>query len=193
VGIAFPDVPTIYVSFNHEPDTPNSEGSGTATEFIAAYRTFVTVMREQGVTNARWAFTTAMRNYSVSQTSRKYAPKYYPGDDWIDVIAIDAYNMYCRKLNGSFANPWRSLATLLAPFMQFVALSRCIPDPTPCWPSGARLRTRRMPHGRRRGSSMPAHCSSSPGRAVRRDLLVEPAVAHLRQLRLRGSPRALPR
>ena len=112
----------IYVSFNHEPDTSNSQRSGTATEFIAAYRKFVTVMRDQNVTNARFAFTTAVRNYSVSPTSRKYAPKYFPGEEWIDVIAIDAYNMYCRKKSGGFANPWRSLDQLLQPFMQFVAL-----------------------------------------------------------------------
>jgi hypothetical protein len=111
----------IYVSFNHEPDTSNSQRSGTATQFIAAYRKFVTVMRNENVSNARFAYTTAVRNYSVSPTSAKYAPKYYPGDAWIDVIAIDAYNMYCRKKDGSFANPWRSLAQLLVPFMQFVA------------------------------------------------------------------------
>lgn len=111
----------VYVSFNHEPDTSNSQRSGTPTDFIAAYRHFVDVMREQDVTNARFAFTTAVRNYSVSPTSRKYAPKYYPGDAWIDAIAVDAYNMYCRTRSGSFANPWRSLDTLLQPFMAFVA------------------------------------------------------------------------
>jgi hypothetical protein len=83
-------------------------------------------MRDEAVTNARFAYTTAVRNYSVSATSSKYAPKFYPGDAWIDAIAIDAYNMYCRTKNGSFANPWRSLATLLAPFMTFVASH---PDP----------------------------------------------------------------
>ena len=56
-----------------------------------------------------------MRNYSVSPTSAKYAPKYYPGDAWVDDIAIDAYNMYCRKKNGSFANPWRSLGRRCSP------------------------------------------------------------------------------
>jgi hypothetical protein len=29
--------------------------------------------------------------------------------------------MYCRTKSGGFANPWRSLATILAPFMQFAA------------------------------------------------------------------------
>jgi hypothetical protein len=111
----------IYLSFNHEPDTSNSQASGNATQFIAAYRKFVTVMRAQNVTNARFAFTTAVRNYSISPSNAKYAPQYYPGDAWVDVIAIDAYNMYCRAKNGTFPNPWRSLATVLAPFMTFAA------------------------------------------------------------------------
>lgn len=111
----------IYLSFNHEPDTSNSQRSGTPSQFIAAYRKFVTVMREQNVTNAHFAFTTAVRNYSISPTNNKYAPKYYPGDAWIDAIAIDVYNMYCRKKDGTFAYPWRSLESLLGPFMTFVA------------------------------------------------------------------------
>jgi hypothetical protein len=117
----------LYVAFNHEPDTSNSQKSGTPTEFIAAWQKWVSVMRAEGVTNARWAYTTAVRNYSVSTTSRKYAPKYYPGDSWVDVIAVDAYNMYCKRKDGAFANPWRSLATLLDPFMQFVSLHPGIP------------------------------------------------------------------
>lgn len=111
----------IYVAFNHEPDTSNSQRSGTAVQFIAAWQKFVTVMHAENVANARMAWTVAVRSFSQPTSSKKYAPKYYPGDSWVDVIAVDAYNMYCKRKNGSFANPWRSLATLLAPFMQFVA------------------------------------------------------------------------
>ena len=111
----------IFVAFNHEPDTTNSQKSGTPTQFIAAWRKWVSVMGSEGVANAHWAYTTAVRNYSVSTTSSQYAPKFYPGDAWVDDIAVDAYNMYCRRKDGTFANPWRSLATLLAPFMTFVA------------------------------------------------------------------------
>lgn len=117
----------VYVAFNHEPDTSNSQRSGTAAQFIAAWRKFITVMQAEGVDNAHFAWTTAVRNYSVSPTSVKYAPKYYPGDQWTEIIAVDAYNMYCRKKNGSFANPWRSLAQLLDPFMAFVAQHPGIP------------------------------------------------------------------
>lgn len=107
----------IYVTFNHEPDTANSQASGTPAAYIAAYRKFVTVMRAENVTNAKWAWTAAARNFDG--TTKQYAPSYYPGDAWVDVIAIDAYNMYCQTKSGSWANPWRSLAQILAPFMAF--------------------------------------------------------------------------
>jgi len=110
----------MYVTFNHEPDTANSQGSGTPAEYIAAYRNFVTVMQAENVTNATWAWTTAARNYGSGKPAR-YAPNYYPGDAWVDVLAIDAYNMYCRTKSGAWANPWRSLATILTPFMNFAA------------------------------------------------------------------------
>lgn len=111
----------MYLSFNHEPETSVSFVSGSAAEYIAAWRAFVGVFRDRGVTNVTWAWTTAVRNFSQSPTSRKYAPAYYPGDDWVNVLAVDAYNMYCLRKDGRYANPWRSLATLLAPFMTFAA------------------------------------------------------------------------
>jgi hypothetical protein len=48
-------------------------------------------------------------------------PSTAPGDAWVDNVAVDAFNIYCRTKSGSFANPWRSLATRLDPFIQFVA------------------------------------------------------------------------
>jgi len=116
----------IYVTFNHEPDTSNSQASGTPEQYVAAYRNFITVMRAEGVTNATWAWTTAARNYGLGKPAQ-YAPNYYPGDAWVDVIAIDAYNIYCQTKTGTWANPWRSLETILAPFMAFAANHPGIP------------------------------------------------------------------
>jgi hypothetical protein len=109
----------IFVAFNHEPDTAHSQGSGTASQFIAAWQKFVTVMRDQGVTNARFAWTVAVRSFSLSPTNARYAPNYYPGDAWVDDIAVDAYNMYCLRKDGSYSRPWTSLQGLLSPFVQF--------------------------------------------------------------------------
>jgi beta-mannanase len=108
---------TIYVSFNHEPDNSNSRPSGGPADYIAAYRNFISVMRAEGVTNAIWAWTGASRNFATGTT--RYAPDYYPGDDVVDAIAVDAYNMYCQTKTGKWANPWRSLGQILAPFMTF--------------------------------------------------------------------------
>ncbi len=111
----------IYVAFNHEPETSVSQPSGTPSEYIAAWRAFVGVFRNRGVTNARFAWTTAVRNFSASPTSSKYAPRYFPGDSWVDYLAVDAYNMFCLRKDGTFSRPWRSLQELLSPFMQFAA------------------------------------------------------------------------
>ena len=111
----------IYVSFNHEPETSVSHPSGSAAEYVSAWRRFVEVFRARGVTNARFAWVAAIRNYSVSRTSYKYAPQYFPGEGWMDVLAIDAYNTYCPRKSGGFSDPWRSLETILAPFMTFAA------------------------------------------------------------------------
>jgi hypothetical protein len=111
----------VYLVFNHEPDTANSQRSGTAPQFVAAWQKFFSVVAAEGVTNAYRTWVTAVRSYSLSPTNARYAPNYYPGDAWVDDIAIDAYNMYCRTKKGTFANPWRSLQTLLSPFMAFTA------------------------------------------------------------------------
>ena len=111
----------LFLSFNHEPETSVSHGSGTPAEYVLAWRAFVDLFRARGVTNATFAWTTAVRNYSAAPTSNKYAPRYYPGDAWVDVLAVDAYNMYCLTKSGTYSRPWRSLEELLAPFMTFAA------------------------------------------------------------------------
>ena len=174
----------LFLSFNHEPETSVSHGSGTPAEYVLAWRAFVDLFRARGVTNATFAWTTAVRNYSAAPTSNKYAPRYYPGDAWVDVLAVDAYNMYCLKKNGTYSRPWRSLEELLAPFMTFAGDA---PD------DGAGRRRVRDPGGRgataaqggvdRRGPvAVPAaDLRPLPGR-----VLLEPAVAQLRRLRLPG-------
>lgn len=109
----------MFLAFNHEPDTTESHASGTAADYVAAARAWVSTMRAHGVTNAEHSWTIAVRNLSVPPSDVRYAPDYYPGDPWVDNIAVDAYNMYCLRTDGRFHRPWRSLEELLAPFMAF--------------------------------------------------------------------------
>ena len=114
----------VYLVFHHEPETLGSAGYGTPADFVAAWRTWVGVMRGAGVINAEYVWTVAESNFFVAPTDSRYAPRYYPGDSLVDDIAVDAYNMYCLRTDGRYQQPWRSLQAVLAPLLAFAALHR---------------------------------------------------------------------
>jgi hypothetical protein len=112
----------LYFAFNHEPDIHSSAVFGTPSDFIAAWDNLVSIFRGSGVKNAEYAWTVAESNFFVAPSDSRYAPKFYPGDAYVDDIAVDAYNMYCLRLDGKYQQPWRSLQDILAPLMQFAQL-----------------------------------------------------------------------
>ena len=77
------------------------------------------VLTASGVTNAEYAWTVAESNFFVAPTDSRYAPQFYPGDAYVDDIAVDAYNMYCLRKDGHYQKPWMSLQQVLAPLMTF--------------------------------------------------------------------------
>ena len=102
---------TVYLVFNHEPDAKTSRPMGAPTDFVAAWRRLVTVYRAAGVTNARYVWTMTDQAFRMD-----YAGSYYPGDGYVDGIAVDAYNWYdCRGGRGR----WLSLAELIEPHRRF--------------------------------------------------------------------------
>jgi len=109
----------MYFAFSHEPDIHSSQVFGTPSDFIAAWRHVKAVLTANGVTNVEFAWTVAESNFFVAPTDSRYAPAFYPGDAYVDDIAVDAYNMYCLRSDGKYQQPWRSLEQVLAPLMQF--------------------------------------------------------------------------
>jgi hypothetical protein len=110
----------IYVTFQHEPEAAANKTKGTQADYIAAWRNWVSVFRAEGATNARFMFITTAFGYLVKASDHRYAPAYYPGDDVVDAIAVDAYNWFtCRA---TVKNPWNSLASLIAGQKAFGAL-----------------------------------------------------------------------
>lgn len=107
----------IHVTFNHEPEAVASDGSGTATEFIAAWRKFVTVLRAQGVRNAEYLFIATAHGFK--RTDDRQADHFYPGDAYVDDIGADAYNWYTCRAGVNTA--WRPLADIIEPFRLFGA------------------------------------------------------------------------
>jgi hypothetical protein len=102
---------TVYLVFNHEPDAKTSRPMGEPADFVAAWRRLVSTYRSAGVTNARYVWTLTDQAFQQG-----YAGGYYPGDGYVDGIAVDAYNWYdCRGGKGR----WRSLAELIEPQRRF--------------------------------------------------------------------------
>jgi hypothetical protein len=96
-------VPMI-VSFHHEADI--ATGYGTAADFVAAFRHYVSVFRAEQATNIAFAVV-------LVPTTFANPTAWYPGDDVVDWIGTDAYNFAACGLG---LPVWRSLSQALANF-----------------------------------------------------------------------------
>lgn len=103
---------TVHLVLNHEPDAKTSRPMGTAADYVAAWRRYVSVLRSAGVTNARYVWT--LTDFAFQ---KGYAAPYYPGDGYVDAIGVDAYNWY--DCTGSTKPRWVPLAELIEPHRQF--------------------------------------------------------------------------
>ena len=122
-----------YFTFHHEPETTGDIPFGTDSDFKAAWRNVIDIFRAQGVDNADFLFITTAWNYQVNQNDRRYAPKWYPGDEWVDAIGADAYNWY-NCLNANNTN-WRTLQSVIESFRQWGATHPDKPLMLPEWGS----------------------------------------------------------
>jgi hypothetical protein len=82
----------VMVAYNHEPEAHDRHTLGSAAEFIAAWRHVVSIFDQQGASNVVWTWQMTAYAFRVSPSSEQYAPKWYPGDEWVDNIGADAYN-----------------------------------------------------------------------------------------------------
>ena len=98
------------VTFHHEADIEPE--FGTATEFVAAWQRFATLLDEAApAIETVWVMT-------AFTLDRPEAELFWPGEEFVDVIGADAFNWFgCR------GNPeaWRSPAEVLAPLLTFGA------------------------------------------------------------------------
>ncbi|MFF9763344.1 MULTISPECIES: glycoside hydrolase family 26 protein [Streptomyces] len=79
----------VFLSFDQETDARVEEGAGTPAEFVAAYRHLHDRFRELGADNVVWVWTV-----SGHLGSGKEMKALYPGDEYVDWIAMDQYNYY---------------------------------------------------------------------------------------------------
>jgi hypothetical protein len=108
-----------YFAFHHEPEISENDPYGSDSQYKAAWRKVVDIFRAEGVDNARYTFITTAWNYHVDPAGRRFVPKWYPGDDYVDFIGADAYN-WGNCLDPNNGN-WRSLEEVIEPFRQWGA------------------------------------------------------------------------
>lgn len=97
----------LFLIFHHEADIEG--GYGTPVEFVAAWRHYVQVFRDDGVTNVSFVWNLVPASFT-GDAARGTAM--YPGDDWVDWMAVDAYNWF--GCTAGTAPGWRSLADAIA-------------------------------------------------------------------------------
>jgi hypothetical protein len=109
----------VYFTFHHEPETSCDIAYGMASQYIDAWRRVVSIFRQEGASDARFLWILADYSFEVPSSDRRAAFKWYPGDEWVDGLAADAYNWHnCRQ---GINTPWRSLAQIIEGFRRFGA------------------------------------------------------------------------
>ena len=98
---------TIYIRLAHEMNLPGSlYGPGvngnTPALFIAAWQHVIGIFRSVGATNVRWVWSP-----NVDCEGKCPFQAFYPGDSWVDWVALDGYN-YATVDN----TPWLSFESV---------------------------------------------------------------------------------
>lgn len=106
----------IWFTFQHEPEITENLSNGNSSDFKAAWRKFVSIMRANNA-NVKYAWIMSSWSYQVNSSDRRSASKWYPGDDVVDFIGADPYNWSNCRENDSVVN--RSMAEITESFRQF--------------------------------------------------------------------------
>jgi hypothetical protein len=77
----------LFFIFDHEPEVKKL--SGTAQQFVAAWRHIHDRFEADGVTNVSWVLTLLSYTYQSDTVD-----SWYPGDDYVDLLGADGYNWF---------------------------------------------------------------------------------------------------
>jgi Glycosyl hydrolase family 26 len=97
---------TLMVRFAHEMNGawyPWGAGTSTPETYLAAWRHIVALFRGDGADNVKWVWSPYVQGKGKNPIS-----PYFPGDEWIDYVALDGYNW------GSANGTWQSLESVFS-------------------------------------------------------------------------------
>lgn len=95
----------VMIRFGHEMNGDWYGWSGNPTAYVNAWRHVVGVFRQDGATNVKWVWSP-----TVDYGDYPFAA-YFPGDSWVDYVALDGYNWGAA---GVGTGRWESLREVFA-------------------------------------------------------------------------------
>ncbi len=103
----------LYLRFAHEMNSsfyPWGVGvnGNTAADYVAAWRHLHDIFEQEGADNVRWVWSPL----ADSPTSKDEFEQMYPGDDYVDWLALDGYNW---GTEGPVLQEWRTVAEVFGP------------------------------------------------------------------------------
>ena len=96
----------VMIRFGHEMNGDWYGWSGNPTGYVNAWRHVVGVFRQDGATNVKWVWSP-----NVDYNGSYPFASYFPGDSWVDYVALDGYNWGTA---GQGPNRWESLYEVFA-------------------------------------------------------------------------------
>lgn len=101
----------VYFTLNHEPETRDSAANGSASQYVAAWRTTIDLLRSSGGEKVKTVLVLTRRPFVDGSVI-----DWYPGDEYVDVVGVDPYNWYhCQGTERNWTDP----EDLLAPALGF--------------------------------------------------------------------------
>ena len=101
----------VYFAFHKEPNEPANRVNGTASDYKAAWARVAQVFENKGATNAQLVFAMAGGVYGSA------ANTWYPGDEYVDVIATTGVNYTCSITSCN----WRQQEDIMRPMVNWAA------------------------------------------------------------------------
>ena len=90
----------VMIRFGHEMNGDWYGWSGNPTGYVNAWRHVVGVFRQDGATNVKWVWSP-----NVDYNGSYPFASYFPGDSWVDYVALDGYNWGTAGLGPDRASP----------------------------------------------------------------------------------------
>jgi glycosyl hydrolase family 26 len=102
----------VMIRFAHEmngdwyPWRPGGPAGNVGSNYVDAWRHIVTVFRQEGATNVKWVWSP-----NVDYDGTYPFAAYFPGDEWVDYVALDGYNW---GTSGQGADQWQSVSEVFS-------------------------------------------------------------------------------